>query len=153
MPTESSRFRVVVDANVLIRAILSGTGASALLLEVIRRRKVELVVSRTHLGEIHRVLCRPRFVQRYGITARRRKRLIVRLYTLAYFTHPTGHLALCRDPKDDYLIEMALLGRATHLISEDEDFHDDLDIAALLAENGVQLVRAGAFIRTLTSPG
>lgn len=108
-----------------------------------------MIASRTYLNEIHRVLSRPRFVYRYGITPRRRKRLIVRLFTLAYLVQPTTHLTICRDPKDDYLIEMALLGRATHLISEDEDLHADADIVELLAQNNVRLVRAGNFVRAL----
>lgn len=40
MPTETLAFRVVVDVNVLIRGLLSSTGASALLLDAVRRRAV-----------------------------------------------------------------------------------------------------------------
>ena len=60
-----------------------------------------------------------------------------------------GQLAVCRDPKDDYLIEMALLGRATHLVSEDNDFHRDADVIELLRHYGTQLIRAGAFVEIL----
>jgi predicted nucleic acid-binding protein len=62
-------------------------------------------------------------------------------------------LAICRDPSDDYLIEMALLGRASHLVSEDNDLHDDPDIFELLREYDVQLVRVGAFAQVLTPTG
>lgn len=102
MSTEEPLPRAVVDANVIIRGILSSTGASALVRGAIRRRRCTLITSREHLNEIHRVLSRPRFIQRYGITAHQRRRLIVRLYTLSLFVQPSGHLALCRDPQDDY---------------------------------------------------
>lgn len=46
---------------------------------------------------------------------------------------------------------MALLGQATHLISEDDDLHEDPDIVEFLRQRGVQLVRAGVFVRTLAS--
>jgi putative PIN family toxin of toxin-antitoxin system len=149
MSPEEPPLRVVVDTNIIIRGILSSTGASALLLEAVRRRQCLLIASREYLNEIHRVLSRPRFRRRYGITSRRRQRLIIRLYTLSLFVQPTGHLALCRDPHDDYLIEMALLGQATHLVSEDNDLHEDADIVEFLRQSGVQLVRVGAFVRTL----
>ena len=77
---------------------------------------------------------------RYGITARRRKRLITRLATLAAFAAPQGNLHICRDPKDDYLIEMALFGHATHLVSVDEDLQSDIDIRVVLESFGVRLV-------------
>jgi putative PIN family toxin of toxin-antitoxin system len=151
MPAEKTVLRAVVDTNVIIRGILSSTGASALLLEAIRRRRCLLIASRAYLNEIHRVLSRPRFVQRYGITRPQRQRLIARLYTLSLFVQPTGHLALCRDPKDDHLIEIALLGQATHLVSEDDDLHEDPDIVEFLRQSNVQLVHVGAFIQTLAA--
>jgi putative PIN family toxin of toxin-antitoxin system len=147
--TEDTPLRVVVDANVVIRGILSSTGTSALLLNAIRRRRCVLIASREYLNEIYRVLSRPRFVHRYRINPHQRKRLIVRLYTRAIFVQPAGHLALCRDPHDDYLIEMALLGQATHLVSEDDDLHEDSDIVEFLRQSGIQLVHVEAFLRSL----
>jgi putative PIN family toxin of toxin-antitoxin system len=149
MSIDTLPLRVVVDTNIIIRGTLSSTGASALLLEAIRRRRCTLIASREYLSEIHCVLSRPRFVHRYGITAHQRRRLIARLYTLALFVQPTGHLALCRDPEDDYLIEMALLGQATHLVSEDDDLHDDPDIIEFLRQSEIQLVHVGTITRIL----
>ncbi len=83
--------------------------------------------------------------RRYGIAPRRRKRLIARLSVHAALVSPHGHVQMCRDPHDDYLIEMALLGRATHLISEDLDLHADADIRALLQQFGVRLVHVALF--------
>jgi len=149
MSTDALPLRVVIDTNIIIRGVLSSTGASALLLKAIRRRRCTLIASREYLSEIHCVLSRPRFVHRYGITAHQCRRLIARLYTLALFVQPTGHLALCRDPEDDYLIEMALPGQATHLVSEDDDLHEDPDVVEFLRQSEIQLVHVGAFVRTL----
>lgn len=88
MSTDIPPLRAVVDTNIIIRGTLSSTGASALLLEAIRRRRCILIASREYLSEIHRVLSRPRFVHRYGITAYQRRRLIARLYpSLSLSTH------------------------------------------------------------------
>ncbi|GAB4528873.1 MAG: hypothetical protein Kow0063_05440 [Anaerolineae bacterium] len=59
-------------------------------------------------------------------------------------------MAICRDPSDDYLIEMALLGKASHLVSEDNDLFGDADIVELLRQYDVQLVRVGDFAQALT---
>lgn len=127
---ETPTLRAVIDANIIIRGTLSYTGGSALILESIKRKQCILITSLTHLGEVYRVLARPRMQRRYGITARRRKRLIARLSIRAVMVSPQGRLHICRDPKDDYLIEIALLGRATHLVTEDNDLHDDGAIRA-----------------------
>ena len=79
--------------------------------------------------------------------------MISRLYSLSAIVRPRGHLAICRDPSDDYLIEMALLGQASHLVSEDNDLHDDPDIVLLLRQYDVQLVWIGAFAQVLTTTG
>ncbi len=147
MPSpDAAALRAVVDANIIIRGTLSSTGGSALILESIKRNRCVLVTSRSHLGEVHRVLARPRLQRRYGITARRRNRLIARLSARAAMVSPKGHLRICRDPKDDYLIEIALLGHATHLVSEDADLHDDAEIRALLQSFGIRLVRIDGFL-------
>ncbi|PKO21809.1 MAG: putative toxin-antitoxin system toxin component, PIN family [Chloroflexi bacterium HGW-Chloroflexi-1] len=150
MPAKAPR-RAVIDVNIIIRGLLSPTGASAALLEAVRRRRCLLIASRAYLDEIHRVLHRPRFVQRYGITRVRRQRLIARLYTLALLVEPTGRLTLCRDPKDDYLVEMALLGQAAYLVSEDADLLEDPDIVEFLRQHGVELVHVGTFARLLAT--
>jgi predicted nucleic acid-binding protein len=75
--------------------------------------------------------------------------LIARLYALSAFVKPLGRLALCRDPKDDYLLEMALAGQATHLVTEDDDLHDDADIVEFLGRRGIRLVRVGEFLAAL----
>jgi putative PIN family toxin of toxin-antitoxin system len=149
MSTDRPSLRVVIDTNIIIRGTLSSTGASALLLEAVRRRRCTLIASREYLSEIHCVLSRPRFIYRYGITAHQRRRLIARLYTIALFVQPTGHLALCRDPQDNYLIEMALLGQATHLVSEDDDLHEDPDVVEFLRQSEILLVHVGPFMRIL----
>ena len=63
---------------------------------------------------------------------------------------PVTHLALCHDPHDDYLLEMALLGQADYLVTEDGDFHDDPNIVQFLkGKAGVQLHHLAAFLTVL----
>jgi predicted nucleic acid-binding protein len=68
---------------------------------------------------------------------------------LADFVQPGGTIALCRDPTDDYLIEMAILGQATHLVTGDEDFHDDPVLLRFLQEHDVTAIRPADFAALL----
>lgn len=72
---EQPCLRVVVDTNILVRGILSASGASALVIEALKRGRCTLITSPAHLSELHRVLSRPRLMQRYGVTPKRRNRL------------------------------------------------------------------------------
>lgn len=145
-PSDQSPLRVVVDTNVLVRGTLSATGGSALVLEAIKRRRCVLITSRQHLSELYDVLGRSRITRKYGVTDKERQRLVGRLYASAILVTPTGTLSLCRDPKDDYLLELALLGQATHLVTEDDDLHEDPAIRFLLRGYGVHLVHIAQFL-------
>ncbi len=107
------------------------------------------VASRQYLREVYQALGYPRLLRRYPVTPRQRQRLIAQIYSRSVWVEPVTHLALCRDPDDDYLIEMALLGRASYLVSEDGDLHDDPDIVHFLEARGVRLVRLGPFLAAL----
>lgn len=141
--------RAVIDVNLLIRGTLSTTGGSALLIQALKQSLFLPITSRQHLQELYRVLGYPRLLRRHRITRRQRHRLVAQLYDRSIWVEPAGRLALCRDPKDDYLLEMALLGRATHIVSEDNDLHDDPDIVAFLDQRGIRLARLGEFLATL----
>jgi len=135
-----------VDTNVLVRGILPITGGSALVLEAIKRRRCILISSRQHLSELYDVLGRSLITRKYGVTDKERRRLVGRLYAGAILVTPTGTLSICRDLKDDYLLELALLGQATHLVTEDDDLHKDPAIRSLLRGYGVQLVNIAQFL-------
>jgi len=149
-PSDQPLLRVVVDTNVLVRGTLSATGGSALILEAIKRRWCVLITSRQHLSELYDVLGRSRITRKYGVTDKERQRLVGRLYASAILVTSTGTLSLCRDPKDDYLLELALLGQATHLVTEDDDLHEDPAIRSLLRGYGVQLVHIAQFLVDLS---
>ena len=139
----------VVDVNLLVRGTLSTKGGSYALILAFKRSEYLLVSSRRHLTELYRVLGYPRLTKKWPIARRVRKRLVAQIYRRAIWTEPVDTLHLCRDPKDDYLLEMALLGGASHLVSEDNDLHDDDLIRIFLSQRGVQLMRLGEFLAFL----
>jgi predicted nucleic acid-binding protein len=87
--------------------------------------------------------------RKYQVRDRDRKRLVGRLAFIGEFVEPIGEVQICRDPTDNYLIETAILGRATHLVTGDEDFHDDPALLRFLQERGVTAVRPADFVALL----
>ena len=52
----------------------------------------------------------------------------------------SGDLSLCRDPDDDIILETALRGGATFVVSRDEDVTRDLDLISVLRERGIETI-------------
>jgi len=141
--------RVVIDVNVLVSGTIVPWGNSAFIVRSFKQGIFDIITSRQHLDELYRVLGRRRIRSRYHVTERRRKKIVGRLAQLADCVQPSGTIALCRDPTDDYLIEMAILGEATHLVTGDEDFHDDPTLLHFLEERGVAAIRPADFVTLL----
>lgn len=141
--------RAVVDANVLISGAIVTHGDSAFIVDAIKHRQFLFVTCRRNLHETYRVLGYRRVRRKYRVSERDRKRLVGRLAFIGRFVEPTGEVQICRDPTDDYLVEMALLGRATHLVTGDEDFHDDPTLLRFLQERRITAIRPADFATLL----
>jgi len=95
----ASLFRVVVDTNVLLAGLASESSASQKIIDALTERKAVPLLSPQVLGEYRAVL----------------------LYPDVYTPHVKFHFP--RDPRDAKLIELAIAGRATHIVTMDEDIH------------------------------
>jgi uncharacterized protein len=115
--------RVVADANVLISAALarSPQAPSVLTLDAALDGRVELITSPLLLREIASVLARPR-PQKY-VSADEALRFITDLAAqTTLLTDPPGpHPAVCRDPRDDYLVALATASSAEAIVTGDLD--------------------------------
>ena len=92
--------RAVIDTNVWISALLNAAGRPAEVLQAYREGRFTLVLSIPSLDELRAVLSRPRFVQRYGVTAEDVDDYASLLREHAHLVPLTGGLEICRDPKD-----------------------------------------------------
>jgi putative PIN family toxin of toxin-antitoxin system len=113
-------YRVVLDPGVLIAALISARGAPRALLRAWVDGAFELLVSPHLLGELGRVLSRPKF-RRYVSEreARAYVALLQRFATLQPDVESPPHLT--PDPGDDYLLALAQSQSADFLISGDPD--------------------------------
>jgi len=115
MPTER---RFVFDTNVIVSA--------SLLKQSVARQAVEsaiaqgtLLVSQTTIEELNDVLRRKGF-EKY-VTEDERVEFLTALVREATLVEITETVTACRDPQDNKFLELAVSGKATGIVSGDED--------------------------------
>jgi predicted nucleic acid-binding protein len=58
-------------------------------------------------------------------------------------------LKACRDPDDDAILEAAIRGKATYLVTRDDDLKGDLDLVKLARQYRVRVVTVKRFLQRL----
>ena len=92
----------------------------------------------------------PRLRRKHALSNRACKKLVGQISLRGIVLSPRGVLDLCRDLDDNYLIEMALLGHADFLVTEDADLLEDPAIVRFLGERGDRAVRIAEFVKVLS---
>lgn len=115
--------RVVLDTNILVRAFINLNSDSGRILKACEHRRVVPVLSKAVLDEYRFVLRDSKLLVRFPQLSE--PTIAVALERLRYigdmYRRVRTRFAYPRDPKDSHLIELAIAGGATHLISTDDD--------------------------------
>jgi putative PIN family toxin of toxin-antitoxin system len=113
-----TKLRLVLDTNVLVSGLLIQNSVPQQVYDYAIARTT-LLLSQAVLAEIERVLIRPKF-DRY-VALEKRLKFIASLVARAEYINVTETIEICRDAKDNRLLELAKAGTATHLITGDQD--------------------------------
>jgi putative PIN family toxin of toxin-antitoxin system len=113
--------RFIVDTNVLVSVILSPNNSSRQVLEKIFEVGF-LMFSKTTKTELLEVLGRTKF-DKY-VPLEKRIQFAQKLFTFSLELDVQGSLEVCRDPKDDKFLILALEGKADYIITGDKDLLD-----------------------------
>ncbi|MFQ5754130.1 MAG: putative toxin-antitoxin system toxin component, PIN family [bacterium] len=113
-----NKSRYVFDTNTIISAFLFDQSNPGLALQEALERG-ELLLSIEVLEEIAEVLRRKKF-DRY-VRRKTREQFLRALIQKAVFVEVNETIHVCRDPKDDKFLELAISGNAFKLITGDED--------------------------------
>jgi putative PIN family toxin of toxin-antitoxin system len=133
--------RILLDTNILVRAHPKARGsARSLLLTIAHSRDHTLILSPFLLEEVERVLAYPRLQGLWPLTPDD-----IRDYTQAL--DDVGEMvdlspvfpAVLADPKDDPVVETAVLGRADVLCTLDRDFYTP-SVVEYLRRHSIQLI-------------
>jgi len=141
----------LIDTNVWVSALINPHGFPARTREAWLTGQFKIIISKPLLEELEDVLHRPRIQQRFGVTDAQAEALLLLVTEKAVPVEVTGQLRLCRDPRDDLVLETAILGGATHIVSRDEDITRDPELRRQLEERGIKAVTVGHFLVELES--
>jgi uncharacterized protein len=126
-----SKPRFVLDTNLAIRAALLDTSYARRVFET-ALAVGEILLSQAVQAELSDVFMRAKF-DRY-VSPLRRLQFLANLIAIATPVQVTVTIRVCRDPKDDKLLELAVSGQAVCIISGDKDLlvlHPFQDISIL----------------------
>lgn len=111
------KIRIILDTNLWISFIL--TNDYSRLDTILRNKNIQLLVSIELLEEFIEVAQRPKF--RKYFSGEDLSLLVSLIEKNAEIVAVKGNVQACRDPKDNFLLSLALDGKATHLITGDKD--------------------------------
>jgi putative PIN family toxin of toxin-antitoxin system len=113
--------RAVLDTNILVRALIKPSGSVGPVLGSLRDGLYVALYSRRTLEEIVDVLARPRLRDKYSISDGLVESILKLTLLRGEEVRPSHSLVVCRDPKDNKFLEVAVEGKANVIVSGDED--------------------------------
>jgi uncharacterized protein len=136
--------RCVFDTNVLVSALLKPESKPRQALEVaVRRGKV--LLSFATLAELNEVLTRQWL--RQFVSEEIVRSFLAGLTLDAELVEVDTRIVACRDPRDDKFLELAVSGRATHIVTGDSD------LLTLNPFREIQIISPSSFLELELSPG
>ena len=113
------KIKVIVDVNIWI-SFLIGRRLQRIF-DVLVQPQIILVFSKELLEELYNVTQRPKF-KKYFSSSEKVKELLFFLSSIGTWIELPNQLPeRCRDCKDDYLLELAMIANADFLITGDKD--------------------------------
>jgi putative PIN family toxin of toxin-antitoxin system len=113
--------QVVLDANVLVNAVISSRGAPAQILRLWEEERFDVLVSQPILEELERVLHYPRIQQKYDLLEEDVATFLRFMRSGAIIVEPNDKITVIeRDPTDNRYLECAVAGGASYIVSGDQ---------------------------------
>lgn len=152
---------MVMDTNTLVRGMLNRKSAAGVVMERCVARQYRLLLSLEVLKEYREVLGYPHIVQRSGeLMPEAIALVLIRLRQVSdYYGKVTRRFRLERDPRDEKFIALALVGQATHLVTQDDDLlslatgHDATAKRFRRMLPGIRVTPAKAFLESQRERG
>jgi len=138
---QKNNIRVVIDTNIWI-AFLIGKALSGLSGAILSDR-IRILFSEELFDELIEVLNRPKF--RKYFSQKDTEEMISLLHFRTEKIRITEHYTDCRDPKDNFLLDLCVSGRADYLITGDDD------LLSLNPFHGVEIISYRIFQEILYS--
>lgn len=138
-----------IDTNVWISSFMSVHGSPGRVLQAFLDERFVPVISIPAMNELRNVISRDVIRARIQFTDAMLETVLARLEEIAIEAQPPGTLRICRDPKDDIMLETAIAGDAQYIVSGDNDIKDDLNLIAHLHEHEIKVMTVAHFLALL----
>lgn len=112
--------RLVIDTNVFVSGLISGSGAPARILDAIRQSRAIHLISDAIVEEYLRVLDYPRIRKFEKISDEFIAAIAAYLIYQTHRVELMSNVRMSRDPDDDVFLQTAVDGKASLLISGDK---------------------------------
>lgn len=129
--------KIVIDTNVIISAILFNKSAPSKAVNLANKLG-QILLSDTIFQEMENTLSRPKF-DRY-LSWDSRRQILSQLLLESELVEITETITICRDPKDNKFLELAVSGKANFIITGDQD------LLVLNPFQGIEIITVNEFL-------
>lgn len=130
--------RITLDTNILISSWLVPGGSADQVMQLVRQRDVELILSPFILDELKRVL-----TQKFELPSRAVQKAVRRIERLATIVHPDVAIDIIKEKQDDNrILECAISGKVNYLITGDKKH-----ILPLGSIQGIPIITIAEFLK------
>jgi hypothetical protein len=131
--------RVVVDTNVMISFLIGKRLRK--LKDKLSDLSIKLIITEQLINELKLVTSRPKFRKYFD---KQDVNEFIDLISIIGLTYQIQDIPkACRDPKDNFLLSLCLIGNAAYLVTGDKDLLD------LVEYKGTKIIRATEFKKLL----
>jgi len=135
--------RAVVDTNILISGVIKPEGATGEILRRLRDGEFALLYTEPLLVELAEGINRPRIRQKYSLGSEDIETVLALILLRGEPIDPTRRVEICRDPKDNMILEAAAAGQADMITS------GDFDLLSLREFEGMPIISPAEFLQRL----
>lgn len=145
------RLVALFDSNVWVSAFLNPFGTPGQLKDAWLAGRLDIVTSVPLLAEVNDVLRRPRIKRKYRIPEKDIVAFCELIAVRTTLVPLSGSLSICRDPDDDKILETALAGNVTYLVTRDDDIKQDPLVRQFLKAHDIQVVTVSRMLHILAT--
>ena len=141
--------KAVIDTNIWISALINPFGYPAKLRKHFENGDFAAVISEPILDEIVDVLSRPKIKDKYEITPEDIRELLTLIEERAEYVLISGDINICRDKDDNLIIETAIKGETSYLVTRDDDIKLDKKVSLFLSQHGISVLTVAKFLKLM----
>ena len=137
-------FKIVLDTNVLVSALINPHGKPAQIINYVFENKIRLFTSPSIMEELERVLSYPKLMKRHGLNSEELKEFICDLLSIMSLIEEEKIIeVIMEDPSDNKYLSCAIDAKVDFIIS------GDIHLLNLGEYEGIRIVTPAQFLEIM----